>query len=69
MYELSVAWNHGESGGPVCVAEPLAAISLMQEYRTVDTDRGVIPGPRRGVMLSVVKDQLEEIGATVVRLT
>ena len=63
VYEFNVTWHNGESGGPiVCVGEGLAAFSLMQQYRNVQTPLGIMPGPRRGLALSVVKAELEALG-------
>ncbi len=63
-YELNVGWHHGESGGPVVTLagdEP-AAFSLMQQYRNVQSPHGILPGPHRGLALSVVKQDLEKLG-------
>ena len=66
MYEFNVGWHHGESGGPVCRAEPLAAFTVMQHYRNVQGPHGVVAGPHRGVSLEVIRQELEDLGAAVV---
>jgi len=66
LYELNVGWHHGESGGPICTLEPLAAFSVMQHYRNVQTPHGVVAGPHRGVGLGVIASTLRELGAKVV---
>lgn len=66
FYEFNVGWHHGESGGAVAVIEPVAVISVMQQYRNINSPHGVVPGPRRGIALSALKDQLEGMGATIV---
>lgn len=66
VYELSVAWHNGESGGPiVALGGPPAAFSLMQQYRNVQTPHGIVPGPHRGVALSVVGEDLARLGIDV----
>jgi hypothetical protein len=66
QYEFNVGWHHGESGGPVCQLEPLAAFAVMQSYRNVKTPHGVMAGPHCGRALSPIKEQLRECGASVV---
>jgi hypothetical protein len=66
LYELNVGWHHGESGGPICRLEPLAAFSVMQHYRNVQSPHGVVAGPHRGVGVGVIETTLRELGATVV---
>lgn len=63
FYELNVAWHHGESGGPIVSAtdEP-TVFSLMQHYRNVQGPNGVLPGPRRGIALSTIRQELEGLG-------
>ncbi len=68
MYEFNVAWFQGESGGPICSVDPVAALTVMQHYRNVQTPSGAQPGPRRGISLRVIRQQLEALGATVVSL-
>jgi hypothetical protein len=66
VYELNVAWHNGESGGPiVALGDSPAAFSLMQQYRNVQTPNGIVPGPRRGVALSTVRDDLAKLGVAV----
>ena len=66
MYELNVAWHHGESGGPIiALGEAPAAFSLMQQYRNVQTPHGTVPGPHRGVALSAVAEDLARLGVNV----
>ena len=49
VYEFNVGWLHGESGGPVLrVDAPIAAFSLMQQYRAIQSPHGKLPGPRTG---------------------
>lgn len=67
VYEFNVAWHHGESGGPVVrIAEPMAAITVMQHYRNITSPHGVIPGPRRGIALSIIENDLVRLGATLI---
>jgi hypothetical protein len=63
VYELNVGWHHGESGGPIAMFADLpVAFSLMQHYRNVQGPHGVLPGPRRGVALSAIRNELEALG-------
>ena len=63
MYELNVGWHIGESGGPIAtVAEQPVVFSLMQHYRNVQSPNGVLPGPRRGILLSVIRQELVALG-------
>lgn len=65
--EFNVAWNIGESGGPIATQDDEPAIfSLMQHYRNVQTPHGIQPGPRRGLSLSLLKSDLKSIGVTIV---
>lgn len=65
--EFNVAWNNGESGGPIATQDDKPAIfSLMQHYRNVQTPHGIQPGPRRGLSLILLKSDLNSIGATIV---
>lgn len=66
VYEFNVGWHHGESGGPVVrMADPLAAITVMQHYRKTTAPHGVVPGPRRGCALSAIQNDLARLGATI----
>lgn len=63
VYELNVGWHHGESGGPIAVsADQPTVFSLMQHYRNVQGPHGVLAGPRRGLALSAVRQELERLG-------
>jgi Trypsin-like peptidase domain len=63
MYELNVGWLHGESGGPVATATDQPVVfTLMQHYRNVQGPFGKLPGPRRGVALSAIQQELEGLG-------
>jgi hypothetical protein len=63
VYELNVGWHHGESGGPIAVvSDRPAAFSLMQQYRNVQGPHGMLPGPRRGLALSVIQKELRDLG-------
>ena len=63
FYELNVGWHHGESGGPIAsVATQPVAFSLMQHYRNIQGLNGVLPGPRRGLALSTIRQELEALG-------
>lgn len=67
VYEFNVGWHHGESGGLIASTEgPLAAFSVMQQYRVVQTPNGKVAGPHRGVALSAVKSELLELGVAAV---
>jgi V8-like Glu-specific endopeptidase len=66
-YELNVGWHHGESGGPIVTASDNPAVfSLMQHYRNVKTPHGVVAGPHRGVSLSLIQQDLVNLGVSVV---
>jgi hypothetical protein len=66
-YELNVGWHHGESGGPIATASDNPAVfSLMQHYRNVQTPHGVVAGPHRGVSLSLIQQDLVNLGVSVV---
>jgi hypothetical protein len=63
-YELNVGWHHGESGGPVVrVEDPVAAFSLMQHYRNIQSPHGIVAGPHRGLALRIAQSELLGIGA------
>jgi hypothetical protein len=67
LFEFSVGWHHGESGGPVFVLEPrIAAFAVMQHYRNIQGPHGVIPGPRRGLALNAIRSALANAGATFI---
>jgi len=67
VYEFNVGWHHGESGGPVLqIDEPVAAITIMQQYRNIKSPHGVVAGPHRGFALSALQDDLRRLGATIV---
>jgi hypothetical protein len=66
-YEFNVGWHHGESGGPVAKFEDQPAVfTLMQHYRNIQGPNGTLDGPRRGLSLSLVEQELRGMGATVV---
>jgi hypothetical protein len=66
VYELNVGWHHGESGGPIATVEdPPRVFSLMQHYRKVQAPHGIVMGPRRGIDLVGVANELTAIGATI----
>jgi len=67
VYELNVGWHHGESGGPiVALTDPPAAFSLMQHYRNIKSPHGVVAGPHRGYALSMIQQELTNIGVSSV---
>jgi hypothetical protein len=67
VYEFNIGWHHGESGGPVVrLDEPLAAFTVMQQYRNIKSPHGIVAGPHRGCALSEIKEDLVRLGATVV---
>jgi hypothetical protein len=67
VYEFNVGWYNGESGGPVVrIDDPMAAISIMQQYRNIKTPHTTIPGPHRGLALSAIQADLTTLGATIV---
>lgn len=67
MYEFNVGWYNGESGGPVVrIDDPLAAISIMQQYRNITASHGTVVGPHRGRVLSAIQQDLSRLGATIV---
>ena len=65
FYELNVGWHHGESSGPIAavMADRPVAFSLMQHYREVQGPHGVLDGPRRGIGLSCIRQELQALGA------
>lgn len=67
VYEFNVGWHHGESGGPVMrLDDPVAAFTVMQQYRNIKSPHGVVAGPHRGCALSAIQEDLRRLGATVV---
>ena len=67
VYEFSLRFHPGQSGGPVIHAEKCAALSLIQHYRNLKTVAGAqIDGPARGHALAVIGKKLTEFGAKVV---
>lgn len=65
--EFNIAWNHGESGGPVATQDDEPAIfSLMQHYRNVQSQHGIQAGPRRGLSLELIENDLKSVGAKIV---
>lgn len=66
MYEFNVGWHHGESGGPaLCLNDPVAVFTVMQQYRNIRSPHGVVAGPHRGCALSAVRQDIEHLGAQV----
>ncbi len=63
-FEFNVGWHHGESGGPVVVADSGEVISLMKGYRNIETPHGVVQGPNIGPELRDLSVRLEQLGAT-----
>lgn len=66
VYEFNVGWHNGESGGPVCVLDPVSVVALMQANRNIQTPNGIAQGPRIGRALSSVESHLRLAGATIV---
>jgi hypothetical protein len=67
LFEFSVGWHHGESGGPILQLQPrLAAIAVMQHYRNIEGPRGTMAGPRRGIALAAIESELSGAGASFV---
>jgi hypothetical protein len=67
VYEFNVGWHHGESGGPVVrLEDPIAAFTIMQQYRNIKSPHGTLPGPHRGCALSAIRPEIEGLGARVV---
>ena len=67
LFEFSVGWHHGESGGPVLRLEPeVAAFAVMQHYRNIQGPHGTMAGPRRGLALASIQEELRRAGATLV---
>lgn len=67
FYELNVGWHHGESGGPIVrLDDPVAAFSLMQQYRNIQAPHGVMAGPHRGRALKAIEQELIAVGASIV---
>lgn len=64
-FEFNVGWHHGESGGPIFSLDPLAAFSVMQNYRNIQSPHGVVAGPHMGIGLEAIKDELVTYGATI----
>ena len=66
LFEFSVGWHHGESGGPVFRLEPeVAAFAVMQHYRNIQGPNGTMAGPRRGLALASIRAELTAAGATL----
>ncbi len=66
IYELNVGWHQGESGGPIVSLDPIAAFSIMQQYRKVSTPHGIVPGPHQGRTLNLIKNSLQQLGANII---
>lgn len=67
VYEFNVGWHHGESGGPVArLDEPVAAFTIMQQYRNIQAPHGPVAGPHRGCALAAIQAELRGLGATIV---
>ena len=67
VYEFNVGWHHGESGGPVLrLDDPIAAFTIMQQYRNINSPHGTVAGPHRGCALSAIRSDIERLGARVV---
>jgi hypothetical protein len=67
IFEFSVGWHHGESGGPVLRLHPeVAAFAVMQHYRNIQGPHGTMAGPRRGLALASISAALVAAGGTVV---
>ena len=66
IYEFNTGWFPGESGGPIVSMEPLAAFSIMQRFRDINTRHGVIPGPCLGRPLRLIENSLQQIGANII---
>jgi hypothetical protein len=65
VFEFSVRWYEGESGGPVLRLEPsVAAFAVMQRYRLIDAKHGKVDGPRQGFGLAGIHTALTTVGAT-----
>ena len=64
-YELNVGWHHGESGGPIFTLDPVRAFAVMQDYRNIQTEHGIMAGPHRAFALGPIGDVLRKLGATV----
>jgi hypothetical protein len=63
FYELNVMWHHGESGGAIAIADDEPVVfSVMQHYRDIQSPHGVFAGPHRGVALSAIQQELEDLG-------
>lgn len=65
-HELNIGWYPGESGGPIISLEPLAVFSIMQSYRKINTNHGIIPGPHLGRSLRLIENSLRSIGANII---
>ena len=62
VYEFNVGWHHGESGGPIVrLDNPIAAFTIMQQYRKVQAPHGTMAGPHRGCTLSAIRPDLERL--------
>ena len=67
VYEFNVGWHHGESGGPVVrLEDPIAAFTVMQEYRDIHSPHGIVAGPHRGRALSAIQVDIQRLGAHIV---
>jgi S1-C subfamily serine protease len=67
VYEFNVGWHHGESGGPVVrLNDPIAAFTIMQQYRNINSPHGIVAGPHRGCALSAIQVDIQRLGAQIV---
>jgi len=66
IYELNVGWHHGESGGPILCADPIAGFAIMQAYRPIQSPGGTYPGPHQGRSLVAIRTALQTLGARVI---
>jgi hypothetical protein len=66
VYELNVGWHHGESGGPIIRLKSRAAFSIMQRYRNIQTQHGIMAGPHQGNALSAIEGDLRALGARII---
>lgn len=61
VYEFNIGWHHGESGGPIMRMKPLSAIAIMQSYRNIQTQHGIVAGPHLGNSLKAIEEDLRKI--------
>jgi hypothetical protein len=66
VYELNVAWHHGESGEPIFSLDHGAVFAMMQFYRNIQSPHGTVAGPHVWRAVSLFQSALQSHGAAIV---